>query len=175
MAAIDTAREVIEAFCGWNDYVALVGEETLAAAGVTQDPDTGRVLGLPPFTGTVEASGIQSLMRDAEVLDYLVHVVIPLANNPRFAPFMRPYQILRALEKRTNLKDEDLWLDADAAANIEQAEVGQFTQGIHLNLLGQRAQMAQLVGALLAGSGGPVVAGEGGGPPPAAPGEGATV
>jgi hypothetical protein len=83
-----------------------------------------------------------------------VSVVIPLTGNARFAPFMRPYQILRALEKRTNLKDEALWLGEEEAQKIETAEIKQFQQGVHINLMSQRAQMAQLMGALLVGSGG---------------------
>lgn len=171
IAALETAREVIEAFFSYDDYRRLVGDAVLQEAGVTQDTETGRVVGLPPFVGFIEASGIQAIMRDAEVLDYLVKVVIPLAGNPRFAPFMQPYQILRALEKRTNLKDEDLWVRPDVAEKIEKAEMSQFTQGIHLQLMGQRAQMAQLMAALVAGSGGPMVPGAGG-PPQVAAGEG---
>jgi hypothetical protein len=84
---------------------------------------------------------------------------------------MQPYQILRALEKRTNLKDEDLWVRPEIAEKIEKAEMSQFTQGIHLQLMNQRAQLAQLMAALVAGSGGPMVPGAGG-PPQVAAGEG---
>jgi hypothetical protein len=154
VSAIETAREIIEVFFSYDDYRRLIGDEALAEAGVQQNMENGQVLGLPAFTGRIEASGIQAIMRDAEVLDYLVSVVIPLTGNARFAPFMRPYQILRALEKRTNLKDEALWLGEEEAQKIETAEIKQFQQGVHINLMSQRAQMAQLMGALLVGSGG---------------------
>jgi hypothetical protein len=150
--ALEVVREVIEAFFTYEDYMKLLGEEYLSRHNITSN-GYGKVVNLPNYTGYIQASGIQSIMRDAEVLDYLVRVVIPLCANPRFAPFMRPYQILKALESRTNLRDEDLWVDKDVAEKIEAAEMDQFKNGIHINLLAQRQQMAQLVMSLLTSTG----------------------
>jgi hypothetical protein len=73
---------------------------------------------VPPISGSFHVSGIQTLMKENETLTNLKAVVIPLAGSPVFAKFIKPYKVLQALELRTNLTDEDIFVSEKEASMI---------------------------------------------------------
>jgi len=153
IAAAAAARDVVETFAGWADLQRIHGEEKLQKWGIFFDggnPRTSRTE-LPRLSGRFSISGIQALMKDAEVLDHIVKTVIPLANTPRFAPYVRPRHVLKSFEKRSGLKDEDLFVtDDDTGAAIEQAEWGEYKQGKHVAQAGQQMALQEQMQKLTA-------------------------
>lgn len=121
------AQETIEAYAGWADYLRMFpGEDgvlLMEQMGIraTVNSRTG-VEGLPEMSGMFSVSGIQALMKDAETLMNLREVVIPLAQTPRFGPYIQPYGVIKAIESRINLTDEDVFVDEDTAKEIQSTE-----------------------------------------------------
>lgn len=138
--SIRAGQDMVQTLAGLDDYMKMLPPEMLLEFGIDIDPVSGEVVGIPEMDGSFSVSGISAMMKDAEVLDYLIHTVIPLSQQPRYAPYFRPYKICRALEKRTKLTDEDLLIEQDAAEAIETAEQAQYGQGMHIQ--GQSQQMA---------------------------------
>jgi hypothetical protein len=122
---IMAAAEFIKRYAAYADYVAMFGEERAKECGISpeQDPEKpGVVNGVPEISGSFHVSGIQALMKENETLTNLKNVVIPLANHPRFGPYIKPYKILKSLETRTNLTDEGVFATEEEAAMIEAQE-----------------------------------------------------
>lgn len=118
--AITLAARMIRDRAGYDDYLNVFREEELKEYGIFPDPEAPNgVAGVPELDGTFHVSGIQALMRDAETLTNLKEVIIPLAERPTFAPYTKPYRILRAIETRTNLTDEGVIATEDEAKIID--------------------------------------------------------
>ncbi|OPY17016.1 MAG: hypothetical protein A4E74_01549 [Syntrophus sp. PtaB.Bin075] len=121
--AIAAAAEFIAEYASYRDYREIFSDEELQAMGIAPDPDAKNgVSGVPPIDGSFHVSGIQALMKENEALTNIKNVVIPLATNPRFARYIKPYQALRAIEVRTNLADENLFVSEQEAMQIEAQE-----------------------------------------------------
>ena len=120
--ALTAAQEVVETYAGYEDYVAMLGQEELTKANI-QVGNKGVIEGLPKMTGAFHVSGIQKLMKDAETLSVIVGTVMPMAESGRFAPFVRPYQAIRALEIRTGLKDENIFLSKEEGEALEKIQL----------------------------------------------------
>ncbi|MBI5843742.1 MAG: hypothetical protein HZB23_03630 [Deltaproteobacteria bacterium] len=119
---IVAAYETLLAFADYADLADLMGDAFLAKAGVVEGAD-GRPENLPELSGAFHVSGMGSLMKDAETLRTLTEIVIPLSGNPRFAPFIRPGQVLKSIEVRTNLSDEDVFVSPETAKEIDDAQL----------------------------------------------------
>ena len=123
--------ETLLAFADYEDLAEIMGEDFLTEAGVTPRPhskgqnpeDPHKPDGMPILSGSFHVSGMGSLMRDQETLQTLLTVVVPLAGNPRFAPFIRPGQVLKSIEVRTNLTDEDIFVPPETAEEIDKAQL----------------------------------------------------
>jgi hypothetical protein len=118
--AILATAEMVSRYASYQDYLDVFGADKLKEYGI--EPDTanpGGIVGVPPIAGSFHVSGIQSLMKENETLTNLKQVVIPLAGSPTFARFIRPYKILKALELRTNLTDEGIFVTDNEAKMIE--------------------------------------------------------
>jgi hypothetical protein len=123
IAALTAAQDVVETYAGYSDYSAMIPNAILREMMVAPDPrQPNGVNGIPRLTGRFHVSGVSALMKMAETLGHIVQVVIPLAGNPRFAPYINPYKVLKALESRTNLTDEGIFPSKDDAEAIDQAE-----------------------------------------------------
>jgi len=121
------AQEVIEAFAGYADYARMFsegdGELMLQQLGIRPSLYAANgIEGLPSMSGVFSVSGIQALMKDAETLMNLRSVVIPLAEKSRFAEYILPYGVIKALESRINLTDEGVFVDEDTANEIREKE-----------------------------------------------------
>jgi hypothetical protein len=157
--ATHAGAEMVRRNAGIDFYKGIFTEEDLARFGLRPDPDQPNgVSGVPPIDGAFHISGIQALMRDAEALKNIREIFIPLLIDPRFAARMNPYKILKAIETRTNLKDEQIVCteeedQAITAAEIarakKQAEAEDATRDIQ-----EAAAAADLAGKIGAGTGG---------------------
>ena len=123
IAAIRAAAEVIQTFGGYDDFAMMFQEEELREIGVSPNSEAASgVTGVPALDGHFHVSGIQALMREAETLRNLTQVVIPLVERPAFAPYLKAYKILKALETRVKLDDEGIIVSEDEAKVIDQAQ-----------------------------------------------------
>ncbi|MFH1952573.1 MAG: hypothetical protein ABIL06_13250 [Pseudomonadota bacterium] len=121
--ALVAAQEIVEMNAGFMDYVRAVGEEVLLEAGIMPNPETDSgVSGIPSMDGTFHVSGIQALMRNAETIQAIKEVILPLANDPRMGQYIKPYATLKALEERYNLTDEGIIVEAEEAQQIDQQQ-----------------------------------------------------
>jgi len=122
--SIVAAAELVYRHAGYNDYLTMFSADDLAKMGIKPDTNAENgVSGVPPLDGSFHVSGIQALMRENETIVNLKDTVIPLANTARFAPYIRPYAILKSLETRVNLKDEKVFV---SEAEAEQIEAGEY-------------------------------------------------
>jgi len=121
--AISAGMEVIEAQAGWDDYLEVFSEEELMEMGMAPNPEDARgIAGIPVLDGTFSVSGMQALMKEAESLKTIREIMIPLAQEGRFAKYILPYPILTGLIERTKLTDENIIVTEDQATAIDQAE-----------------------------------------------------
>lgn len=122
--AIEASVDVIEAYIGWQDLLdSGFTEEELRNLGLAPNPQDPRGLsGLPDFDGKCHVSGMQALMKDAETLKALREVVLPLAENGRFARYVKPYGVIKAFECRVNLLDEGVFVSEEEARLIDMQE-----------------------------------------------------
>jgi len=117
---IGAAADIIESHAGYNDYTEVFTEDELNNYGIKPNINDKRgVSGIPKLDGSFHVSGIQALMKDNETLTNIKQVMIPLANDPAFGPFIKPYKILKSIETRVNLTDEDIIVDEDQAVIID--------------------------------------------------------
>jgi hypothetical protein len=116
--AILTTGEMVNRYASYQDYLDVFGADKLKEMGIEADAQKGGAIGVPPISGSFHVSGIQTLMKENETLTNLKAVVIPLAGSPVFAKFIKPYKVLQALELRTNLTDEDIFVSEKEASMI---------------------------------------------------------
>jgi len=124
--AIQAGAETVAINITYNELAALMGEEV--AAGYA-DPSSPTGLRLPELnTGTFKVSGISALMRDMEIIRGIRDVMLPMFKGEfgnLFAPYLKPYQLIRSVEKRLNLRDEGIVVDENTAIEIDKAQQGQ--------------------------------------------------
>lgn len=121
--ALVAGAELIYRHASYADYKQILGPERLDRLGIVPDPAAENgVSGVPPLDGSFHVSGIQALMKENETLTNLKNLVVPLAERPRFAPYINPYRVLKAIETRTNLSDEGVFVDDETAQAIEAQE-----------------------------------------------------
>lgn len=147
--AIVAGAELIYRHAGYGDYLQMFSAEELETLGIRPDPNAPNgVTGVPPLDGSFHVSGIQALMKENETVANLKETVIPLANTPRFAPYIRPYQILKSLENRVNLKDEQVFVGEQDAKMIEAQEYEELAQQKRAQETAQEVQEAQAMADL---------------------------
>jgi len=128
IAAICAGAEMIYHHAGYADYQRIFTEKELAEFGIVPDATTPNgVRGVPPIDGAFHVSGMQALMRENEALTNLRTLILPLLGqgNTIFAPYLKPYEILKAIETRTNLRDENIIVDENEAKQIKAQQYEQ--------------------------------------------------
>lgn len=139
--AINAGAETIMANMGYADLAMMLGEEEAMQYADSNSP-TG--ITLPKLTtGTFHVSGISALMRDWEIVKNIREVVMPLFTNELFLPYLKPYKLLQAVEKRLNLRDEGIVLSQAAADQIDQVQQANQEQALLMQQQAQAAQMEQ--------------------------------
>ena len=133
---LTAAREAMKTFAGYDDYVRVLGRQKvddLEMVPGEEEGGSGNVINnLPVPSGSMHISGIQALMKEQETLAVLKEIIIPLAGQPRFAPYIAPYATLKAIESRTNIEDENIIVDKDQASEINNAEMEEMKKAEHI-------------------------------------------
>jgi hypothetical protein len=127
--SIMAGAEIVRCYATYDDYRRMFEERQLQELGIVPNPQapTG-VSGVPDVDGLFHVSGIQTLMKENEALLNIQKIVIPLSGSPAFAPYIKPYKILKAIEVRTNLKDEGVIVDENKAGLIEAQQYEQLAE-----------------------------------------------
>ncbi len=147
VAAIELAAETIALNITFDELLYFMGEEAKAYYDPNQVPMR---VSLPSLSDcTFSVSGISTLLRDIEVLAAIRDNILAPLGNPvlqaKLAPYIRPYELMKAIEKRAGLKDEGILVDPEKAREIDAAlqatQEGQLT----LEQMKQQQMMAQMV------------------------------
>jgi len=116
--ALIAGAETIVANMGVDDLRGFIPDEEL---GALYSKTSETKLALPPLTsGNFHVSGVSTAMRNVELMQSIRDTILPLVERPAFARYMRPYYVLRSLEKRLNLVDEKIILSEKEALEADQ-------------------------------------------------------
>jgi hypothetical protein len=128
--AVDMAADVIKQNIAPSDLEDIFGKERVSEF---VDPETNDVI-LPEMSGAFHVSGISTLMKNSEVMKSIRDVIMPmvLTQNSPFMPYINILGLVKSIEKRLNLRDEDIVVDDATAEQIaerqreqSQSQVGQ--------------------------------------------------
>jgi hypothetical protein len=127
LSAIIAGAETVAINISYDELVALGLEDE---ANRYQDGNSPTGLKLPDIgAGTFHVSGVTALMKDQEIIHGISQILLPLFNpvtgGQVFVPYMKPYQLLRSLEKRLHLEDEGIVVTKDDADRIDQNQQAQ--------------------------------------------------
>lgn len=142
LAAIVAGAETVAINITFAELALFMGTEW---AMKYADPSSPTGLRLPRLTtGAFHVSGISALMQDWEIIRNIRDLILPLFTpNSVFLPYLKPYQVLKALESRLNLKDEGIVVDQDTAKAIDQSQQRQQEEAIEAQRLMQQAALQQ--------------------------------
>lgn len=119
LKAIEAGAEVIATFVTLDELIAMIGPE----ASMFADPSRRNGVSLPPISaGTMHVSGVSTVMQNMETVRSIRDLVLPLFSNPLFVPYLKPYNLVKSLETRLNLRDEGIIINEDKAAMIDQVQ-----------------------------------------------------
>lgn len=120
---IHGAIDTIENNIGYADLEKIFTREELNGYGIKPNPEASRgVTGIPAFEGKCHVSGMQALMRDNETMKTIRELIIPLSERPGYAPYIKKYQVIKAIEVRAKLTDEKMIADDNEAKVIDLQE-----------------------------------------------------
>jgi hypothetical protein len=139
--AIQAGYETVAINITYDELARLMGQNV--AERYAADTPTG--LMLPQLnSGAYRVSGIQALMRDQEIVRSIRDVILPMAESDLFRPYLKPYQLIRAVEKRLNLRDEGIIVEETDAQRVDVAQQGQQEA-----LIQSQQRLAELEASLL--------------------------
>ena len=119
--AIRAGMETCMANMTMADAQALIGprpiQEMLAEIEASGAPMELSPMGipLPLLQGSFRVSGLTAVLKDLDVLKAIKEVWLPLTQDPHALPYLKFYNLLRSLEERTDVRDEN-WLATPAEA-----------------------------------------------------------
>jgi len=123
IASITAGADVIRQQISYRELQAIFTEQELSALNIQPDDTVpSGVANIPPMDGQFSVSGMQALMKDNETLQTIRELVIPLSGHPRYAAYIKPYRVIKAIEERVNLSDEGLFATEEEARSIELSE-----------------------------------------------------
>jgi len=119
---IKSGMETIEINAGVDDLSKIFSPQ-IAQQMIDEESETGTGIRLPALSGGFSVSGLSAILKDNETMKHIQETILPLltAQTP-LAKYLKPYNILKSIETRINLKDEDMIVAADEAAQIDQQE-----------------------------------------------------
>jgi hypothetical protein len=125
--SIIAGAETIAINITYDELVALGMQDE---ANQYADPGSPTGLRLPDIgSGTFHVSGVTALMKEQEIIKGISQILLPMFNPATggqvFVPYMKPYQLLRSLEKRLHLEDEGMVVDPETAKNIDANQQAQ--------------------------------------------------
>jgi hypothetical protein len=141
LSAIEAGAETVAINITYQELLMLMGPEV---ANRYADPYSPTGLRLPKLnSGTFKVSGISALMRDMEIIQGIRDVMLPMFEGKYgniFAPYLKPYQLIRSVEKRLNLRDEGLVVDDNTAKAIDKEQQAQQEAAIRIQKAAQQAE-----------------------------------
>jgi hypothetical protein len=118
---LDATREtVLEAF-SLLELLDLFGDRGDGQPTIFDDTMPSGVR-LPPLQGTLHVSGLQTLLQENQELQTIEQLIVPMSTHPVFGAYIRPYNVVKAIEARANLEDEKLVVDEDTAEQLMQQQ-----------------------------------------------------
>ena len=119
--AIVAGYETVAINITYKELAMMMGEDV---ANKYRDNSSPTGLRLPHLTsGSFKVSGVATLMRNQEIINAISKLILPLFElGNTFLPYMKPYALLKSLEKRLNLEDEGILIDPDRAKTIDDAQ-----------------------------------------------------
>lgn len=116
---INAVAETIEINANPQSLLEVFPEDIIQAL---MNPEAPTGIDLPELGGSFHVSGISAIMKDAEVLKAVTEIILPLAGDETFAPYLKPYNIIKAVERRTNLEDEGLVVKEEEVQAIQEQQ-----------------------------------------------------
>ncbi|MBI4960771.1 MAG: hypothetical protein HY915_14940 [Desulfovibrio sp.] len=145
LSAIEAGAETVAINITYKELAALMGVDV---ANNYADPSSPTGLRLPQLnSGTFKVSGISALMRDMEIIQGIRDVMLPMFEGKFgniFAPYLKPYQLIRSVEKRLNLRDEGLVVDENTAKKVDEAQQVQQEAAIRMRQAAEAAEATLL-------------------------------
>lgn len=143
LSAILAGAETVAINLTYEELAMLMGPEVAAQYQVPVSEEFPTGLNLPQLTtGNFRVSGISALMQDMEVVKSIRDVVLPMAENELFQPYLRPYQLCRSIEKRLRLENEKCFVDQATADRVDQIQQIQQEERIKKAQQAQQAELA---------------------------------
>lgn len=101
---------------------------------------------LPKPGGTFKVAGLQKLLKDQQALQAAQNLILPMSQNPMFAPFVKPHKIAKAIERLGALEDEGLLVDMEEAEAVDKRmkEQQAMQAEMQLQAFQQQQQLEQL-------------------------------
>ena len=128
--AIKAGMETVQLNITRQDLLRLFRPEELQRllavadqGGMPSPIDEGLVL--PGLQGTFSVSGLTAVLKDLDVVKSISELLLPLSKDPFYAPYLKPFRILKSIETRLNLQDEGIIATADEAKQIAQGQAAQ--------------------------------------------------
>lgn len=116
----EASADIIANNIGYHDLLEIFSEEDIAGFIDKESPTDVK---LPELTGGFHISGISAIMKDTEVIKTIRDLILPLCipDGP-FIKYIKPYNILRSIERRANLVDEKILVEEPEAQEIQEMD-----------------------------------------------------
>lgn len=125
---MQAVAETIEANIGAEDLLEKFHPDVVSSL-IDEDPANPTGIRLPELGGSFHVSGISAIMKDTEILNAIRDLILPLAvEGSPFMPYVKPYNIIRSIERRTNLEDEGIVKNEQEAMQIQQQQEQEMSQ-----------------------------------------------
>jgi len=106
---------------GWPACFVLTPEQAMEQGlEEIQRSETGVLL--PALTGTFHVSGLQSILKDFETMNAIERFVLPMMQDPMLQKFVLPHKVAHAVEVRSGLQDEGLFVEEEQAMQMIEQE-----------------------------------------------------
>ncbi len=113
------AAETIEINASPEDLLEVFPEDIIRAL---MSPESSTGIEIPKLNGSFHISGISAVMKDNEVLKAITEMILPLMENPSFIPYLNPYNVIKSIERRTNLQDEGIVVKEEEVPAIQEEQ-----------------------------------------------------
>lgn len=142
LLAIEAGKETILANITLEDLGKFMSDEDLQVlldpAVAHEDSGLYQDIPVPQLRGHFSISGLSALIENMEVLRNINESVIPMGESPRYARYIKAYNVCKAQERRLNLQDEDLYVNQAEADEIDREQSQQMQQAAQM----QQAMLA---------------------------------
>ena len=131
-----------------DDIALIFPEDQMQELGQMVQPKEDGTLNLPPLQGHFHVSGLQTVMEEQAELQAIQELIVPMSTHPVFGPYIRPFNVAKAIESRANLEDEKLFIDDKEAEQMMQqkSQEAQEMQDLQKQLLQAQVQALQAKG-----------------------------